>query len=35
MQYSMLVRVVSVVLDDDRVRVLLGWLVSGVRVTSV
>jgi hypothetical protein len=35
MQYSVLVRVVSVVLDNDRVYILLGWLVSGVCVTSV
>lgn len=33
-QYSVSVKVVGVVLDDDRVRVLLGWLVGGVRATS-
>jgi hypothetical protein len=34
MQYSVSVWVVGVVLDNDRVHILLGWLVGGVRATS-
>jgi hypothetical protein len=33
-QYSVSVRVVGVVFDDDRVCILLSWLVGGVRATS-
>jgi hypothetical protein len=35
MQYRVSVKVVGVVFHDERVRILLGWLVGGVWATSM
>lgn len=34
MQYSVSVKVVGVVFHNERVRILLGWLMGGVQATS-